>query len=318
MVNPNPSVSLFIGNDDYSKEEAIRNLSSSLLDNSSKDVDYRIFRGGDPDLGGMLNYAATRPFTASRRLAVIKDFEKLSAAEKEMVFSYIKKPAASTCLVITAGGDSMLRECRDARRYADIRIFNLPESAAISSRAKKFLKDNGKTIDDDALLLLKELQAQNLSGLMNELEKLVSFTGKRDRITAGDVKEAVGRSIDSSAFDIAKAIGSGRIAEAMKIAFDLILIGKKHHEIVGGLCWHFKRMLRAKMLQAKGESDRSIGSILKIRREEGGEFFRQVRGTGISRLKRRMEILLDADIRIKRSRIDPALALELAIIELCL
>ena len=110
MVNPIKSVFLFAGNDSYSKEQAIKKLKSSLLDSSSSELDYKVFDGADAEVRDILDHVSTIPFLASKRLIIIKHFEKLSKEDTSRLIDYIKNPTKSTCLVLDAEDDSIIKQ----------------------------------------------------------------------------------------------------------------------------------------------------------------------------------------------------------------
>lgn len=311
-------VFLFIGDDKYQKEKAIQLLSSELLGNSSKELDHKVFYGADSDAREILDYINTIPFLADKRFVVIKDFEKMPQEFKSRLIEYIKKPLKSTCLVLESKDDSILKEYGLITRYANVRRFGELTGHELDSWIKKFLAGLGKKIEPDAILILKELQGRNLLGLTQELEKLASFTGKKEEIKAEDVEEVVGKSLVLSTFDLADAIGEKRLDRAMKLGYGLILAGKKEYEIIGLLCWHFKRILRAKSLQARGQRDNAIAGMLKVSRKYSDGFFKQVESLGVPQLRSKIRVLLEADLDIKRTKYDPTLILEFAIIRLCL
>jgi DNA polymerase-3 subunit delta len=181
-----------------------------------------------------------------------------------------------------------------------------------------FLSKLGKSIEPGAAAALTELQGNNLLSMTQELEKLASFSGKRKSITAEDVEELTGRSLAASAFDITRAIDGNKIDDAMKICSDLIRTGRKEHEIVGLLCWHLRRVLKAKMMQARGLGTGQIALAMNVGRRYQDEFFRQVSGLKTARIRSRIMALLDADLDIKRTRLNPRIVLEIAVIRLCL
>ncbi len=312
------SVFLLLGNDNYLKEKAIKDISSSLIDNASKDLDYRVFYAKDLELGDILGYITTAPFASSRRFAVIKDFEKVPSDSKDRIISYIGKPFKTTCLVLEAKNESVLRELGDAVDRVTVKRCDEPRGQELRSWIARFMDLRKKKISQEAVSDLIELQGGCLSSLCQELEKLAAFSGERAHVTAEDVRAVVGRSITVSAFDLIAAIDKKDVNGAMKVAGDLILAGRRHHEIVGLLCWYMKRIIRAKAMNAKGRTRDEIASALKISRRNSDAFFRQVNGITDSQAKDRMSVLLETDLDIKRTRIDPTLVLEFAIIRLCL
>lgn len=318
MVESKVPVFLFIGEDDYLREKAIKDLSSSLLDSSSRELDYKVFYGGETSAREILDVAATMPFLASRRLVVIKDFEKLSKEDIDRIITYLRKPSESTCLVLETKDDSVTKEYASMTRYVNIKRFDTLIGQELSSWIKQFVASHGKSIDETAVKDLKELQGQNLLSFAQELEKLITFVGERDRIKLDDVEALVGKSLTLSAFELTWAIERNRVDDAIRIVSDLLLIGKKHYEIIGLLCWHFNRILKAKMLEVKGESRFGIVNSLKIHKRYSDDFFKQLDSLEIDQVRSKMRVLLDADLDIKRTKFDPALVLELAIIRLCL
>jgi DNA polymerase III delta subunit len=150
------------------------------------------------------------------------------------------------------------------------------------------------------------------------MDKLASFVGDNDTITGEDVEKVVGRALFSSAFDLVWAVGSGRTKAAVNMVSDLVSSGRKPHEIIGILCWHLRRVLKARMLKAGGSSDSNVVHDAGISEIYFDEFIRQVRHFDIPNIKSMMEVLLEADCDIKRTKFDPAIILDFAIMRLCL
>lgn len=310
-----PAVFLFVGDDIYSKEEAIKKLKASLLTESSKEFDYKVFYGQEAVSNEIFEYLTTVPFLAQKRLVVVRDFEKSPADFKTNLINYLKKPSKSACLVLDIKDDM---PDYGMEPYVSVQRFGCPADAELTPWIKKRLSDKGKSIDADAVRELKELQGSDLMMLSQELEKLALFTGEREDVEASDVEAVVGKGLAVSAFELTSAVERNSITDALRICSELMMTGKRHQEIIGLLCWHMTRLLRAKILHDKGESEMSIVNILRIGRRYSEEFFRQVRSLEISRIRAKIGILLGADADIKRTRFDPTLILEFSIIRLCL
>jgi DNA polymerase-3 subunit delta len=234
--------------------------------------------------------------------------------------NYVKKPSGSTCLILETSSEAILKEYADLSTYARVQKFGEVTDREAATCVKDFLAGRDKRITPDAEMLLREMYGQNLLALTQELGKLISYTLERSEINVGDVEEIVGKSMISSTFDLADAIGAKKADTALRICGELITAGKKQYEIIGLLCWHFKRLLKAKTLQARGESDNRIAAGLRISRKYWAAFFKQVDGLRVSRIKAGIQSLLEADLDIKRTRFDYAhqnLILELLILKLC-
>ena len=84
------------------------------------------------------------------------------------------------------------------------------------------------------------------------------------------------------------------------------------------MCWQTKRLFRGRMLMESGMADAEIANSLKISRRYHDRFFAQARRSSPAQVESKMRVLLEADLDIKRSKYDPAIALEFAVIKLCL
>ena len=318
MVTTEQSVFLFIGNDKYLKEDALKSLKSTLPEKFLHGSDQIIFYGGELDEREVFDHLNSIPLLSDKRLVVIRDVEKVSDEFKASLIKYIKKPSKSAYLILDAQNYSVLKDYDEVLNLINVRKLDPPAGGPLSSWVRDYARESGKTITDDAILILRELEGNDLSYLSQELDKLITFVGVRKEIKSDDVEEIIGRSSVTSAFDIADAIGRKDTAGAIRITSSLVMSGRKEYEIIGLLTWHLRRMLKAKAMKDKGDSDYFIASILKIGRKFQDEFFRQLAGLKREKIRSNIEILLQTDLDMKRAKFDTGAVLEFAIIRLCL
>lgn len=314
-----PAVFLFIGSDSYSKERAVESLGAGYSKGAPNNLEYKVFHGGDADPVEILDHIKTAPLFSEKRLIFVRNAGQMNSDGIELLAGALKDLPQSTCLVFDFEDDSILKEYPFLASAASIKTFGeLKGEGLISWAADLVSSRSSKTIDKDAICLLEELKGALPIDLVGELEKLMAFTGERKTITISDVEELVGRSASASAFDLSWEIGKKDASGALGLVSDLVGSGKRPHEIVGILSWHLKRVLRALLLRKDGRPDHDIAREVRIRRDEFDIFFKQLGAFSIDGVKSKMEVLLSADLDIKRTRYDPGLVLEFAIIRLCL
>jgi len=319
MVSLSSAVFLFIGSDPYSKERAVELLGADISKGALKDLERKVFHGRDADPSNILDYIRTPPLFSEKRLILIRNAGQMSSEGIDLLAGSLKDPSQSACLIFDFEDDSVLEDHPALAKLASVKMFGELKGQGLVAWVTDFVSSrSGKTIEDDAISLLAELKGALPIDLVGELEKLMAFTGERTTIKVSDVEEAVGRSVSSSAFDLSWEIGRKDTFGALRIVSDLLGSGKRPHEIVGILAWHLKRVLRALVLKKEGKSDRDIAREVRIRRNDFDIFFKQLGAFGIDGVRSKMEILLSADLDIKRTRYDPGLVLEFAIIRLCL
>jgi len=272
MVSSRSSVYLFVGDNEYLKEKAIADLKSAILKGAcGDDLDYKVFHGGEVDFREVLDSVATIPFISAKKLVVIKNIEDLNDEDLGRLIACIKKSSKSTVLILDAKSDSVVSGHGELAGLANVRRFDEMTDVEFHGWVKKFVQvktGSMKSIEDDAVKELKDLHGKNLLALSGEIEKLIAFTGERSLIALADVEKIAARSAFSSAFDLTRAIGNNNPDFALSIASELTAAGRKHHEIIGLLCWHLRKILRAKTLQGKGEPDSRVANKLGIERSQ--------------------------------------------------
>jgi DNA polymerase-3 subunit delta len=320
MVNSNTAVFLFAGNDSFSKEQAIKKLEKSLIDPSARELNYKVFDGAQTQACDILDFLSTVPFLSARRIAVVKNSRKFSSEDNVRIADFIKEHSKSACLILDAEDDSFLKEQPELARLVNVSRFGSMSESQFQSRAKEVLLSIGdkKNLSPDAAKILKELCGDDMGSVSQELHKLSSFVGEKSTIEAGDVEAIVGKNINASAFELTDAIEARDLKKALSIISDLVASGKKHYEIVGLLCWQMKRLFRGKLLLEKKMTADQIADSMKISRRYQDGFFKQIKSTTLDAIGAKLKVLLEADLDIKRTKYDPGLALEFAVIKLCL
>lgn len=318
MVVPKQPVFLLVGDDGYLKEEAVKRIISSLGAKPDDGQNAAVFYGGELNHQEVFDSLNTVPLLSGKRIVIIKDADRVSDNFRADLIAYIKKPSRNAYLLLEAGDDSALQDYSEVASLMSVRRVAAPEGDALCSWIRERLKSEGKSIDDDALAILKELEGNDLHYISMELDKLASFVGLKKNITQQDVEEIAGKSLIKSAFDMADEIGRKNSAGALKVVSGLIGEGKKESELIGLISWYLKRMLKARIMKEEGQSDHFIASSLRIGRRFQTDFFRQLAGFNREKIIASIDTLLQADLDIKRSRFDQGSILELAIIRLCL
>lgn len=312
------SVIFLIGDERYLKEKTLSDLRRSISGPSSGGGDYKVLYGAGTSAEEISNCVSTFPFLSPKRLVVIKDFEKLSKEDTRRVFDYINNPNQHTCLVIDTDDADIMKKMPSFGSHVKVLKFSHPSGSQLSSWIASYLVSRGKKIEEDAIEMLKELSPPDLLSISQELEKLATFTLGRKTITAKDVESLTGKNSAVSAFDIAGAVGNRDAYGAMKIIRELMTAGKRSHEIIGLLAWHFKTMARVKELALEKETEYAVSQRLKMSKRRAAEFLGQAAAYSLERIQECLDILLDADMGIKRTRFNPSLILEFAVMRLCL
>ena len=98
-------VYLVQGDDEYLKDDAVRQLIAAAVDPATRDFNLEVRRGGEIDGGALGSLLDTPPMMAERRVVVIRDLAALRKDAKATLDRYLKNPAPDTVLALVASGD---------------------------------------------------------------------------------------------------------------------------------------------------------------------------------------------------------------------
>ena len=162
------------GEDEFLKEDALRQLLAAAVDPATRDFNLEVRRGNEltgETLGSLLG---TPPMMADRRVLVVRDPGALKKDARAALDRYLKAPASDSVVVLVApaGGkaDKPLLDRTTAWEFAPLTGDRVPKWIAF--HAESVLET---TITPGAVALLEEAVGSDLSQLAMELEKLASY-----------------------------------------------------------------------------------------------------------------------------------------------
>lgn len=211
------------------------------------------------------------------------------------------------------------------------------------------LKEYKKTIAPDAFSELQKKTSNgdyvNMRQVFDELDKLVTFVGERQRIEKSDVEELVARTGFDRIFDLTNAIGQRSLPLALSNLKSLLEKGDHPLLIHNMLTRQIRFLLQAKLLLETGDLKPDVSrmsydafqqrvykklpselvnklpeskslNVLKQHPYPLHLTLRQTKNFTVQELIKAMERLLEADIQLKTGRLTPELVVEMLVMEL--
>lgn len=260
------------------------------------------------------------PFSGKKRLVVVKRAERLKEEDKRLLAGYIAKPQVTTCLVVDTTDTAFLEGLAPEGNNIETVSFDKIPELKLSGWIKGYFRSHGKSADEDAVEILKELFGQREHGILErELEKLLTFTGDRVNVTAEDVEEIAGKGLFDSTFDLTDSISRQDAPGALKVLRGLFSAGvPRYVDIIGLISWHLRTLLKGRILWEEGCGEFATVSQLRVPKKLRSTFLAQIKRMSVEGLSSKLEMLLGADLDSKTGRMDPKVALEAAVVKLCL
>lgn len=129
-------------------------------------------------------------------------------------------------------------------------------------RAK--LRADTKTMNPEAVQVFRDLVAPSLREIANELEKLITYVGKRNEILPEDVRAICSASRQAVIWELTDALGARRTAQAIAALENLLDSGDQPIGILMMLVAQFRLMLLARDLMQR--------KLITARDGQGGNF----------------------------------------------
>lgn len=203
------------GEDDYQKDDAVKQLVEAALDAQSRDFNLDVRKAAELDAETLGSLLSTPPMMAERRVIVIRDAGALKKDARRALDAYLAAPAPDLLLVITAAAgaktDSVLAGSSRTLQFDPLTGDRLPKWILHHATS-----DLGVSITEPAVELLQAAVGSDLHQLAGELDKLASFTQGAE-ITEDAVSAIVGVRRGETQADLLDAVADRNVSRALEL-----------------------------------------------------------------------------------------------------
>ena len=304
------------GDDDYLKEDAVRQLIAAVVDPATKEFNLEIRRGGEVDAGTLGSLLDTPPMMAERRMVVVRDVGALKKDARGAIDRYLVRPASDTVLVlVTLGAGGKLDKAFE-RVALSVAFDPLTED-----RVPKWIEHHatsvlGMTISPGAVALLHECVGNDLPALIAELDKLASYASG-GRIDERAVSAVVGARQGETMSGLLDAILDRDARRALGLLGPVLSQPKTSAvTIVMALATQTMAVAWARALRDRGTAmSQMYNELFGLLKDSGGAFTGRSWGDAVKAwtraverwtttdLERALDRLLEADAALKESRL---------------
>jgi DNA polymerase-3 subunit delta len=309
----------FHGDDDHLKDEAVRRLIERAIDPATRDfnLEQRYAADVDPEtLGTMLD---TLPMMAARRVVTLRDVGAMRKDVRTVLDRYLKHPGPDTVVVLVspagAKAEKTLLDRATAIEFRPLTDKQLP--AWIARHAQETL---GVAISPAASAVLQSVVGPDLPQLASELEKLASYVegaGDSREIDEAAVAAVVGVRHGETMGDLLDRIGERDARGALALLPHVLMQPRTSAVvIVMALATQMLALSWARAALDEGLSrSRLFGQMMDLLKQGGsvftgrpwgeavGAWMRHVERWTPAGLDRALDLLLDADIALKETRV---------------
>jgi DNA polymerase-3 subunit delta len=248
-----------------------------------------------------------------------------SEAEPNALLSYLASPSPTTCLIFTLTSgrerrlpdpDRRLKVTKAAERAgALVNCAKLKDWQAARWAAQR-AAGAGKQLDQGAALELIHTVGDDLRTVAQELQKVALYTGDRPVITPGDIAAVASPTAERRVWDLVDALGYRRREQALELLRALDRQGVHPLAVMGLMTMQLRRLLKTRVLLDAETDQAGIAAALGVQPFLVGRLVEQGRGFTAEELIRAISRTFETDLLIKTTETDPALAVELLLLDL--
>jgi DNA polymerase-3 subunit delta len=300
-------------------DEAIQQLEDIALEPSTREFNRELFYGDEAAAEAIVTAAQTLPWLSAQRLVVVRGAEGLPRAADTTLIAYCKQPSPSTCLVFTAERAEVSRPLFGLLLKTPWAVrFRRLLARDLAAWIERRVASRSCRITPQAVAALVEALGNDLRLLASEIDKLVTCVGPEQTIDAGILLALTADVRETTAFELARCLSAGDLAEALRAWGKLSASGEYPGLALGAIIHHVRQLWRIKLAQQSGASPERLASELNIPVFTIRRLSPQAAALEPERLRQWLEALLEADQTLKRSGLPPQSVFERLILHFCL
>ncbi|MBQ8783030.1 MAG: DNA polymerase III subunit delta [Clostridia bacterium] len=314
------------GNESYLKKHYLEALIKKIVDDSFKDFNLHTFDGKGIDMKEVALAVEALPMMSERSCVVIKDIKptELGDGGKDALISVVSD-IPETCIVIIcaltveAEGKGWKELISAFDKYGSTVKLEKMSRQELSKYVIKGAKSRGFEIDMGLADYFISIVGDSMTNVLNELEKVCANATdgkiKKENIDAVTVKTA-----EVKIFELSKNLVSGNSDKAFAILDSLMKQREEPISVLATIITSYVDMYRAKVASSGGHRPEEAAKVFNY----GKNDFRLKNGAknaskmSMDSLRRSLDVLADADEKLKSTTVDGRFILEETMMKLFL
>lgn len=316
---------LFYGEEHYLKYRALEKLSAKVSSGESlnlvklswPEIDY-------PELVGHLE---NFPMAGGRKCVILQDCnaEALTAEELKRVKALLADIPPYAVFVMVADVSINLKKDNKWKQLIGtfddngwvVEFSRMTTTQLVKLLVSRAAKYGVELSRPDAQVLIG-IVGNDLQTLLHELEKLCLSVGQGGRLDQSVIRQATPQTLERSVFDLSKCLLKRDFDSTFRILGSLLDAKEEPVAILAVLTNAYLDLYRARVLL---NCNGNMSEVAKAYHYRGTEFRlknaqRDTANLSMERLRNCLEVLVEADVRLKSSQADKRVVLEECIVKL--
>lgn len=206
------------GDEEYFIDKVVDFAEYHILNENESSFNLSVFYGKDANWADVINACRRYPMFAERQVVLLKEAQQMKDVEK--LISYIENPLSSTVFVISYKEkklDARKRFAKIVKEKGELISTKKMYDSKLPEWTQEMLQLKGLTITQKGLILLVEHIGNDLTRIVNEVDKLSVNLGTRTNITEEDIEKYIGVSKEYNVFELQTALAAKDLARSIQI-----------------------------------------------------------------------------------------------------
>ena len=231
------SAYIFYGEEQWLMKKRVKEIKDVIFHDDQWALEYNlaVFEAKNITMKSLLESLNIMPFMGEKRIVILEGAELFSFGGKSgeeqkkndgLLVEYLQNPNPTCVLIIC---NYYLPEKKNDSAYnkfaalgtVTVEKFETLKPQAVKIWVKDYLKAYNSSIDSDALEYLTASSSRSLGILANELEKALTYTGKK-RLSLEDIKQITTPTAEDSSYLLLGCLVERKSSEAIRALRNLI------------------------------------------------------------------------------------------------
>lgn len=318
------------GEDTYLKDFYLNKLIDAAVDPALAAFNKRVFTRDERELIDIYEAIEALPMMSEYQCVLVRDypFPDLKKEDFKSLQQVLSDLPETTLLLIFIGDPEIEYNPKKPdkwTKYFDLfgkygTLVNLSHRTenAIVKTLVNAAKERKTSIDPDTAQYLIDRAGTDLQTLLNEFNKLCAYADG-EPVSRQMIDECVQQSVEASVFDICHALLAGNADRAFEILHELIRRRIDAQTLVGGMAFNWIDLYRAKAAALEGNRLTDYAEQFNYRKKPSSALQTTVQDAKKCTRKQiiqALDILADADAKLKSRSVNGALLLEETLVRL--
>lgn len=206
------------GEEEFFIDEVMDFAEKKILSEADASFNLTVFYGKDADWASIVNACRRYPMFAEKQVVLLKEAQQMRDLDK--LEPYIANPSATTIFVVSHKGktiDGRSKLAKILKKHGEIFQSKKIYDNQLPAWANGYIQSKGFQITPKALSLLVEHVGNDLSRIVNEIEKLSLNITDTKNITEDEIEKFIGVSKEYNIFELQHALSVKDQAKAVRI-----------------------------------------------------------------------------------------------------